>query len=167
MSLLTNYNSIFCQGDFYQQITDTEFELGQYGIFYTKFCRERNLDKGTLFLVLDKLHQAELEKSSIFRLNWYSQMLWNTLESSLEKQHQTRKVMNFKKLKKFFFHTQFITERLLFYTGQPNFGLSYTNVLAVSFEALCFLLDISSTLGLRELCRKLVSDVFYVFLILE
>ncbi len=161
---------LLCQGSILDNITDLDFTLGQFGIYISKHCpNQSELDE----LVFKKLEKRFDEVNSrddfgdVFFLNWFAQFVFHSIQIKNEAHQIVALRIVAKK----------IMEKLFSLIKRREFVKQDTNFLAVSFEALCHLVDSRNPKGVSSnapcaldiMCwsRRIFRYIFHLFIHLE
>jgi AMMECR1 domain-containing protein len=172
-----------CDSDVYKIITDVEFTLGQYGIFYADYCILELKKKLAELQKMKRKIDAIVAESSynyreVFKINWFSQFLFHFL-LFVTKTPNNDDINNINKkeiiIKELYILWNDITEILFAIVNKTSFVDQETNFLAVAFESLCFLKKaliyfekklINNSYNNKKQ-RKIKQTIFYLFLHLE
>lgn len=160
-----------CNSDVYKIITDVEFTLGQYGIFYADYCVvELKKKLAELQKIKQKIQKLLAESSDnhrqVFKINWFSQFLFHFLLFVTNTPNNNNKEIIIKEL---YILWNDITRILLEIVNKKSFIKQETNFLAVAFESLCFLQKAQIYFAKKnnKKQQKIKQTIFYLFLHLE
>lgn len=143
-----------------KKLNDNVFLLGQYGIYFLKKCEGKG--SAEISSILDELKAADESQSDIFRLNWYSQLLWETTKRRVSQHNKTN---NF--LQEHYNYIKNALDKQII--NDQDFSKKETNFLAVAFEALCHVLATGQSLYEKSSGNAVATMrlIYYIFTLLE